>query len=258
MSQINSIHLYGTVVVGTLKLESEDLGFFCFCFLIYILFIFGYVGSSSLHAGFLQLRRAEATLHCSAWASHCSGFSCCGVWALGMWASVVVAHGLSSCGFWALERRLSSCGAQAQLLCSMWDLPGPWLEPVSPALAGRFLTTAPPGKSRRPGWFVFLLVFLKIYLFMAVLGLHFCVRAFSSCGKQGPLFIVVCGPLTIAASLVEEHRLQTLRLSNYGSWAQLLHGMQDPPRPGLEPVSPALAGRLSTTAPPGKPRRPGF
>ena len=30
-------------------------------------------------------------------------------------------------------------------------------------------------------------------------------------------------------------------------------GMWDLPRPGLEPVSPALAGRLSTTAPPGKP-----
>ena len=29
----------------------------------------------------------------------------------------------------------------------MWDLPGPGLEPMSPALAGRFLTTAPPGKS---------------------------------------------------------------------------------------------------------------
>ena len=28
----------------------------------------------------------------------------------------------------------------------MWNLPGPGLEPVSPALAGRFLTTAPPGK----------------------------------------------------------------------------------------------------------------
>ena len=28
---------------------------------------------------------------------------------------------------------------------------------------------------------------------------------------------------------------------------------RDPPRPGLEPASPALAGRLSTTAPPGKP-----
>ena len=29
--------------------------------------------------------------------------------------------------------------------------------------------------------------------------------------------------------------------------------MWDPPRPGLEPVSPALAGRFSTTTPPGKP-----
>ena len=29
--------------------------------------------------------------------------------------------------------------------------------------------------------------------------------------------------------------------------------MWDPPRPGREPVSPALAGRFSTTAPPGKP-----
>ena len=32
------------------------------------------------------------------------------------------------------------------MLRGMWDLPGPGLEPVSPALAGRFLTTAPPGK----------------------------------------------------------------------------------------------------------------
>ena len=30
----------------------------------------------------------------------------------------------------------------------MWDLPGPGIEPVSPALAGRFLTTVPPGKSQ--------------------------------------------------------------------------------------------------------------
>ena len=28
----------------------------------------------------------------------------------------------------------------------MWDLPGPGIEPISPALAGRFLTTGPPGK----------------------------------------------------------------------------------------------------------------
>ena len=88
---------------------------------------------------------------------------------------------------------------------------------------------------------------------MAVLGLRFCARAFSSCGKRVPLFIAVRGPLTIAASPVVEHRLQTRRLSNCGSRAQLFRGMWDLPRPGLEPVSPALTGRFSTTAPPGKP-----
>ena len=88
---------------------------------------------------------------------------------------------------------------------------------------------------------------------MALLGLRVCTRAFSSCGKWGLLFIAVHGPLIIAASLVAEHRLQTRRLSNCGSRAQLFHGMWDLPRPGLEPVSLALAGRFSTTAPPGKP-----
>ena len=54
---------------------------------------------------------------------------------------------------------------------------------------------------------------------MAVLGLSFCVRAFSSCGKWGPLFIAVHGPLTIAASPAAEHMLQTHRFSSCGSWA---------------------------------------
>ena len=86
-----------------------------------------------------------------------------------------------------------------------------------------------------------------------MLGLRFCARAFSSCGERGPLFIAVHGPLTLAASLVAEHRLQTRRLSSRGSQAQVLRSMWDLPRPRLEPVSPALAGGLSTTAPPGKP-----
>ena len=64
----------------------------------FYLFIFGCIGSSLLHAGFLYLRRAGAALRCGAWASHCGGFPCCGARALGAWASVVVAHGLSSCG----------------------------------------------------------------------------------------------------------------------------------------------------------------
>ena len=87
---------------------------------------------------------------------------------------------------------------------------------------------------------------------MAVFGPRFCVRALPSCGKRGPPFIAVRGPLTIVAPPAARHRLQTRRLSSRGSRAQLLRGMWDPPRPGLEPVSPALAGRLPTTAPPGK------
>ena len=99
----------------------------------------------------------------------------------------------------------------------------------------------------------FFYIYKFIYLFLAVLGLSFFARALSSCGERGPLLIVVRGPLTVAASLVAEHRLQMRRLSRCGSRAQLLRGMWDLPRPGLEPVSPALTGRFSTTAPPGKP-----
>ena len=39
----------------------------------------------------------------------------------------------------------------------MWDLPGTGIELVSPALAGGFLTTAPPGKSLP------ILLYLDIY-----------------------------------------------------------------------------------------------
>ena len=122
----------------------------CIYFLIFYkfiyLFIFGCFGSSLLHVGFLQLQRGGPTLGCGAWACHCGGFSCCGARALGTWSSVGVARGFSSCGLRALESRFSSCGARAQLLRGMWDLPGPGLEPVSPALVGRFLTTELPGK----------------------------------------------------------------------------------------------------------------
>ena len=62
-------------------------------------------------------------------------------------ASVIAAYGLSSCESWGLKHRLSSCGAWALLLRSMYDLPGPGIGPMSPALEGGFLTTGPPGKS---------------------------------------------------------------------------------------------------------------
>ena len=82
-------------------------------FLIFFFVIFDCFGSSLLRAGPLQLWRAGTTPSCSAQASHCGVFSCCGARALGTWASVVVARGLSSCGSRALERRLSSCGTWA-------------------------------------------------------------------------------------------------------------------------------------------------
>jgi len=55
--------------------------------------------------------------------------------ALELQASVDAAHGLSGWRTWVL------------LPCGMWNLPRPGVEPVSPALAGRFLTTEPQGKS---------------------------------------------------------------------------------------------------------------
>ena len=76
----------------------------------------------------------------------CMGFSL--RWLLLLCSTGSRCVGISSCGSWALEHKLSSRGAQALLLHGMWDLPGPGLEPVSPALAGGFLTTVPPGKSQ--------------------------------------------------------------------------------------------------------------
>ena len=54
---------------------------------------------------------------------------------------------------------------------------------------------------------LFYLLIYFIYLFLAALGLHCCTRAFSSCGEQGLLFVVVHGLLIVVASLVAEHKL---------------------------------------------------
>ena len=50
-------------------------------------------------------------------------------------------------------------------------------------------------------------IYLFIYLFMAVLGLRFCARAFSSCGKRELLFVAVRGLLIAVASFAAEHGL---------------------------------------------------
>ena len=115
---------------------------------------------------------------------------------------------------------------------------------------------------------------------MAVLGLCCWVWAFSSCSGRGLLFLAVRRLLTVVASLVVEHRLQACGLqqlwhlgsvvvarglqstvsvvavyglSSFGARAQLLRSMWDLPGPGLEPMSPVLAGGFLTTVPRGKP-----
>ena len=73
-----------------------------FFFFKKIVDLFGCTRSSLLPVGFPWLQRVRATLHCGAWASLCSGFSCCGTKLWGVWArylwfggSVVEVHGLS-------------------------------------------------------------------------------------------------------------------------------------------------------------------
>ena len=71
----------------------------------------------------------------------------------GAWALVFVPCGFSSCDLRALEHMLSSCASGAQLLPGMWDLLRLGLELVFLALASRFLSTMPPGKSFSSGAF---------------------------------------------------------------------------------------------------------
>ena len=63
----------------------------------------------------------------------------------------------------------------------MWDLPGPGLEPMSPALAGGFLTTAPPGKSQD-------LTLYYVYLL-----------SFSPNGYAGKMFNILAKCLTFSS-----------------------------------------------------------
>ena len=72
------------------------------------------------------------------WAFHCGGFSCCRAWALGC-------VGFNSYVTWSYLPR------------GMRNLPGPGIKPVSPALAGGFLTTGPPWKSQQRLYIVVLM-----------------------------------------------------------------------------------------------------
>ena len=132
---------------------------------------FRIAGSSLL----VRLFLVAASGGSSSWqcrAARCGGFSCCRAEALG--------HvGFSGCSAWAqepqphpqaLEHRLSSCGTRAYLPRSMWNLPRPGLEPVSPRLADRFLTSGPPRKSWKWSFTCMILDASKTYSYKLCFG----------------------------------------------------------------------------------------
>ena len=116
---------------------------------------------------------------------------------------------------------------------------------------------------------VFLVLFTHFFLFgfAASWLLH---GLSSSCGQQGLLFLEAHGLLAVVASLVAEHGRSlwstwTLAVAAPGLWSPdsvvVVHGLSSSsvcgifPDQGYEPVSPAVAGGLFTTEPPGKAQR---
>ena len=102
-------------------------------------FIFGCAGSLLL-CGLFSSCSERGLLPSGVRASHCSGFSYLGAWALGL-------TGFGRCGSWALEHRLSSCGTQVSLLRGMWDPPGAVTKPTCSALADGSLPLSLQGSS---------------------------------------------------------------------------------------------------------------
>ena len=98
------------------------------------------------------------------------------------WLLLLQSMGSRACGLqWldspALQHRLGSSGTLAQLPHGMWDLPRPGIKPMSPALAGGFFTTEPPGK---PSLKSFDELFNEIKLFPCQKGISFQNKTYSS------------------------------------------------------------------------------
>ena len=210
------------------------------------LFIFVCFGSSLLIAGFLQLQ--------------CAGFSL--QWLLLLCSTGSGHAGFSSCGAWAQQQWLAGSRAQAQQLQHM-GLVAP--RPVGssrtrartrvPCIGRRILNHCATREAREfPSFFFFKIYLFYLFIFGCV-GSLLLRMGFLQLGERGLLFIAVRRLLIAVASLVVEHGRQAHGLSSCGTRAQLLHGLWDLPGPGLETVSPALAGGFLTTVPPGKPPR---
>ena len=87
---------------------------------------------------------------------------------------------------------------------------------------------------------------LKLYLSMAVLGLCCSLGFISSCGEQG--LHSCCGARASRCSGFSCSGARVLERAGFSSCS-----MWDLPRPGIEPLSPALAGWFFSAEPPEKP-----
>ena len=97
--------------------------------------MYGCAGSSLSHVCLLSVVAVSGGYSLvAAQTSHGDGFSCCRARALGL-------PGFHGCDPWT------------QLPGGMWHLPRLGIEPVSPALTGRFATTGPPGEDSEKNWF---------------------------------------------------------------------------------------------------------
>ena len=108
-------HITGLAQIQGVNKETHYFKFYFYLF-------FTVLGLHCCTQAFCSCGKWGLLSSCGVQASHCSGFSCCKVQALGSWA---------------------------QLILSMWDLPGPGIKPMSTALSGGFSATGPRGKSKR-------------------------------------------------------------------------------------------------------------
>ena len=107
-------------------------------------------------------------------------------------------------------------------------------------LAARYRGKCFPGIISFNSKAIFFHLFYYYYWGGVALSVLCCEQAFSSCSEQGLRFVGV-HRFKSTDSAVEVHSLSSSAAS--GSFLV---------QPGIEPVSPALAGRFLTTGPPGK------
>ena len=105
LEDLNHLHLTSKLIVSFILKPV-----IVFLIILFIhLFIFGCAGSSLLRGFFSGFETWGLLSGCSEQASHCGGFSRCGLW--DAQASVTAARVLSSGSSRALEHRLSTCGS---------------------------------------------------------------------------------------------------------------------------------------------------